>query len=58
MIAEKIGVARTPLSSLILTQVSVKQLKVFGPKYVGPFVLGPPDLSSGKIMEIWTSIPA
>ncbi|KAJ8707481.1 hypothetical protein PYW08_010733 [Mythimna loreyi] len=58
VIAEKIGVTRTPLSSLILTPTTVKQLKVFGPKYVGSFVLGPPDLSRDKIMEIWSSIPA
>uniref|UniRef100_A0A2A4JLU4 Hexosyltransferase n=2 Tax=Heliothis virescens TaxID=7102 RepID=A0A2A4JLU4_HELVI len=57
VIAEKIGVARTPLSSLILTPSNVNRLKLFGPKYVGPFVLGPPDLTTDKIIDIWSSIP-
>lgn len=55
--AQMIGVTRTPLSKLILSQTKVKMLQILGPKYVGPFLLGPPDLSSVKIKEIWKSIP-
>ncbi|XP_026733571.1 beta-1,3-galactosyltransferase 5-like [Trichoplusia ni] len=57
VIAQKIGIPRTSLSSLILSQGKVNMLKVLGPEYVGPFVLGPPDLTSDRIMEIWKAIP-
>lgn len=55
--AQIIGVSRTPFSSLILSQTKVNMLKMLGPKYIDPFVLGPPDQSADKIKEIWKAIP-
>ncbi|CAG9796041.1 unnamed protein product [Diatraea saccharalis] len=55
--AQQIGVARTPLSTLILNQLRVSLLTKLGPKSVGPFIFGPPDLSIDKIKKIWNAIP-
>ncbi|KAJ0171194.1 hypothetical protein K1T71_013393 [Dendrolimus kikuchii] len=57
VIAQKIGVARTPLSSLVLTQIRAGLLKNLGPQYAGQFVFGPPDLSVDKISQLWKAIP-
>ncbi|XP_075986984.1 beta-1,3-galactosyltransferase 5 [Anticarsia gemmatalis] len=55
--AQKIGVARTTFTSLILTPNKVNLLTMLGPDYAGPFIFGPPDLSSERIKEIWKAIP-
>ncbi|RVE50595.1 hypothetical protein evm_004719 [Chilo suppressalis] len=55
--AQQIGVTRTPLSTLILNQVRVNLLTNLGPKSVGPFLFGPPDLKIEKIKKIWKAIP-
>lgn len=55
--AQQIGVARTPLSTLILNQHRVNLLTTLGPESVGPFIFGPPDLNIDKITKIWKAIP-
>lgn len=55
--AEKIGVPRTVLSSLILSQSRLKTVKLHGPQSTDPFILGPPDLTSAGIKELWRAIP-
>lgn len=56
VIAQKIGVVRTPLSSLVLTQIRAGLLKNLGPEYAGQFVFGPPDLSVDRIRQLWRAI--
>ncbi|XP_028178407.1 beta-1,3-galactosyltransferase 5-like [Ostrinia nubilalis] len=55
--AQMIGVARTPLSSLILNKHRTNLLTMFGPDSVGQFLFGPPDLNLDKINTIWKAIP-
>ncbi|KAL4712449.1 hypothetical protein ACJJTC_007465 [Scirpophaga incertulas] len=55
--AQQIGVARTPLASLILNKHRLDLLTSFGPDSAGPFIFGPPDLNVDKIKTIWKAIP-
>lgn len=57
VIAEMIGVTRTPLSSLILTSKRMNLLTSLGHEYAGEFLFGPPDLSIDKVSQIWKAIP-
>lgn len=57
IIAEKIGVPRTPLKNLILSRYRANILTNFGITYSGPFLFGPPDLSVQRIKQIWKAIP-
>ncbi|KAM3959910.1 glycosyltransferase [Aphomia sociella] len=55
--AQHIGVTRTPLGNLILNRHRANMLISLGPKYIGSFIFGPPDLKSDRITEIWKAIP-
>lgn len=57
VIAEMVGVTRTPLSSLILSGKRMNLLTSLGPEYAGKFLFGPPDLSVDKVSKIWKAIP-
>lgn len=57
IIAQQIGVPRTPLKNLILSRYRANILTNFGISYSGEFLFGPPDISVERILQIWNSIP-
>ncbi|XP_063390029.1 beta-1,3-galactosyltransferase 5-like [Cydia fagiglandana] len=57
VVAQQIGVARTPLASLVLSRNRATMLTSLGADYAGKFLFGPPDISVSKISQIWKAIP-
>ncbi|KAG6448263.1 hypothetical protein O3G_MSEX005403 [Manduca sexta] len=55
-LAQKIGVARTQLSNLILSSRKADVLAKLGPRYAGHFLFGPPDLKVERINQLWHAL--
>lgn len=62
IIAEKIGLTPTSMSGLFLSPIKadllVRLKNLANIEYMSKYILGPTDLSSAKMLQIWRAIPA